>query len=550
LRKLVLLPILVFFVSLSHGQAPSPIAPEVHAAFLELQKAPFRAHMAFLADDLLEGRGTGKRGHEIAARYVAAQFEAMEIKPAGQDGTYFQRVPLRKVSVQPDKCAVAVMENGATSELKWGQDFVMYGNPSNADSSAEAPLVFVGYGVRTPNGQYDDYAGADVKGKIVVLLSGAPPSLPSELRAHLSDRHEKLRAARDHGAVGAIVLRTPMDEKRFPWSFVVSAVAFPSMYWLGRDGNLSDTFPELRATALLSLSASEALFQHAAKSWADVLRDAAASKPQSVPLPVNIKLRTASLYEAVSSPNVVAVIPGSDPKLSQEYVVYSAHVDHLGIGRPVNGDSIYNGAADDASGTAALLLIAKAFKSLPHAPARSILFLGTTGEEAGLLGSDYFVHYPTVPIEKIVADINMDGASLFYKFKDIVPLGAGDSTLEAVVQRAAASLGLKVSPDPEPEQNLFIRADQYSFVRQGVPSIFVSEGNDPVDPKFNAKEFNDEWSRTRYHSPSDDMSQVMDLDASVEFMRVDFLVGYDIAQDPKRPIWKPGDFFGETFGHR
>jgi Zn-dependent M28 family amino/carboxypeptidase len=244
------------------------------------------------------------------------------------------------------------------------------------------------------------------------------------------------------------------------------------------------------------------------------------------------------------------VLPGSDPKLSQEYVVYTAHLDHLGIGKPINGDPIYHGAADNASGTAALLVLAKAFKSLPHPPARSIMFLGVTAEEKGLLGSDYFAHFPTVPIQSLVADINMDGASIFYAFNNIVPLGAPDSTLEAVVQRNAARLGLKVSPDPEPDQNYFIRADQYSFVRQGVPSVFISEGEEARDPKVNAKKFNEEWIANRYHAPSDDMKQPMDLDATIEFMQIDFLVGYDIAQDPQRPAWKAGDFFGESFGHR
>jgi len=244
------------------------------------------------------------------------------------------------------------------------------------------------------------------------------------------------------------------------------------------------------------------------------------------------------------------VLPGSDPTLSHEYVVYSAHVDHLGIGKSVNGDAIYNGVSDDASGVAALLVIAKAFKSMPHPPARSILFLGSTAEEKGLLGADYFANFPTVPTGSIVADINMDGASLFYTFRDLVALGAPDSTLEAVVERNAERLGLKVSPDPEPEQVLFIYADQYSFVRQGVPSLFLWEGNQATDPNFDARKFNDDWFATRYHSPSDDMQQPMNLDASVEFMQIDFLIGLDIAQDPQRPAWKPGDFFGETFGRK
>src|SRR5271170_5843410 len=204
MRQQLLLPLLLISTWLAFGQADSSIPPEVRAALKNLRKEPFRAHMAFLADDLLEGRGTGKRGHEIAARYVAAQFEAMGLKPAGNDNTYYQRVPLREITVEPEKCAFSITENGSTSRLKWGDDFIMRGSEVYPDASAEAPVVFVGYGVRTPDGRYDDYAGVDVKGKIVALLSGAPPSLPSELRAHLGAGREKLRAARDHGAVGWI----------------------------------------------------------------------------------------------------------------------------------------------------------------------------------------------------------------------------------------------------------------------------------------------------------------------------------------------------------
>jgi hypothetical protein len=536
--------------ALAYAQAAPPIPPDARAAMEQLQKEPFRAHMAFLADDLLEGRGTGKRGHELAARYVAAQFEALGLKPAGVDGTYYQKVPLREITVDPEKCALGLTEGGSTTELKWGEDFLMRGSPVAQDASVEGPVVFVGYGVRTPDGKYDDYAGVDVKGAIIALLSGAPPSLPSELQAHLSSGREKLRLARDHGAVGVIALRTAKSDRSLPWARVVIGTGFPSMFWLGPDGTPSDSFPEIRASATLAVGASERLFAHAPKAWADVQRDADASRPQSFALPLRATIRSISRHEAITSPNVAAVLTGSDPKLAQEYVVYSAHVDHLGIGKPINGDSIYNGAGDDASGTAALLVIAKAFRSLPHPPARSILFLGVTAEEKGLLGSDYFAHFPTVPIHDIVANVNMDGASIFYAFKDIVPLGSADSSLDAVVRRNAARLGLKVSTDPEPEQHYFVRADQYSFVRQGVPSVIISEGEEAKDPAVNGKKFGEEWIATRYHAPSDDMSQPMDLNASVQFMQMDFLVGYDVAQERARPTWKAGDFFGETFGRK
>ncbi|MGA8670963.1 MAG: M28 family peptidase, partial [Terracidiphilus sp.] len=390
--------LLILSVGVALGQSTSPIPPDAKSAIGELRKEPFRAHMAFLADDLLEGRGTGKRGHEIAARYVAAQFEAMGLQPAGVGGTYFQRVPMREIYVESEKCAMAIAgSGGVASTLKWGEDFVMFRDHAGIadEDTLDAPLIFAGYGVRTPDGSYDDYSGLDVKGKIVLLLSGAPHLLSSELSAHLAESREKLRAARDHGAVGVVFIWTPQVDKIYAWPHLARDASIPSMSWLDPAGLPGDSFPDIRVIAYVSAAAAKKLFQHVSKSWTEVLRDADASKPQGFALNLTAHMRLVSHHSLVSSPNVLAVLTGSDSKLSHEYVVYSAHVDHLGIGEPVNGDSIYNGALDDASGVAALLVIAKAFKSLAHAPARSILFFGATGEEPGMLGSDYFAHFPT-----------------------------------------------------------------------------------------------------------------------------------------------------------
>jgi Zn-dependent M28 family amino/carboxypeptidase len=262
-----------------------------------------------------------------------------------------------------------------------------------------------------------------------------------------------------------------------------------------------------------------------------------------------MRLHVVSKHREIHSPNVAAVVRGSDPSLAGEYVVYTAHTDHLGIGRALNGDAIYNGAVDDASGTSALIEMAKAFAALPKRPKRSLLFLAVTAEEKGLLGSDYFAHYPTVPRQSLVADINMDGASVFYTFKDIVPLGAEHTTMDQAVNRAASALGLKVSPDPMPEQVNFIRADHYSFVRQGIPAITIGEGLEAKDPDVDARKFLENWIATRYHAPSDDMDQPLNFDATVEFMQVSFLVGYELAEERSRPSWKPGDFFGDLYAH-
>lgn len=529
------------------GAQDSAIPRDAQQIMNHFSKAALRAHMRFLADDLLEGRGTGTRGQELAAKYIAEEFEAAELAPAGANGTYFQTIPFRRITVDRANCEVSLTRGGKAAALKWGEDFLMGGNAGSPDASVEAPVVFVGFGVVNRNRNYDDYAGMDVKGKIVAMLGGAPSTFPSEERAHFASGREKYREAAARGAVGIIGLRTPDGEKILPWSRTVIGAELPAFRWLDAGGVPNDFFPQLKASATLSLAAAERLFAGASKSWAAVLKDAAAGKPQAFDLAVSARLHAVSHHEAVTSPNVVGVLRGSDPALANEYVVYTAHSDHLGIGRAVNGDSIYNGAVDDASGVTALIEMARAFASLPKAPARSMMFLAVTGEEKGLLGSDYFAHFPTVPIRSLVADINMDGASVFYTFKDIIPLGAEHTTLNELVARDAARLGLAVSPDPMPEQVNFIRSDHYSFVRQGVPSVNMGEGLQGQDPKVDGRKFLEDWIEKRYHAPSDDMDQPLNFDATVQYMQITFLIGYDVAQQRARPTWKPGDFFGNLY---
>jgi len=525
------------------------IPREVQAALQNFSKASLRAHMEFLADDWLEGRGTGTRGQEIAARYVATEFEAAGLEPAGTNG-YLQSVPLREIQVQPDACRLDLVRNGEMQALKWGVDYVTRGNEFTPEVKVEAGVVFVGYGVVNRRRNYDDYAGLDVKGKIVAVIFGAPASFPSEERAHFASGIEKSREAAARGAVGYLALRTPETDALLPWNRSVIGAETPAFRWLDPNGVPNDSFKEIRGGASLSVEGAEKLFAGAQESWSAVQKDAKEGKVRGFELPVKAKLEIMSKQREVSSPNVVGVLRGSDPVLAGEYVVYSAHTDHLGIGRPLNGDAIYNGAADDASGVSALIEMAKTFASLPKRPSRSILFLAATAEEKGLLGSDYFAHYPTVPKSGLAADINMDGASVFYTFRDIVPLGAEHTTMDAPVKQAAAAVGLEVSPDPMPEQVGFIRADHYSFVRQGIPAITIGEGLKAKDPNVDARKFVENWIATRYHAPSDDMNQPLNFDATVQFMQVSFLIGYELAQQKERPVWKPGDFFGDLYAHK
>jgi len=320
----------------------------------------------------------------------------------------------------------------------------------------------------------------------------------------------------------------------------------PSFYWLDPNGVPNDSFKEIHGSAVLSIAAAERLFAGAPQSYADALKAANAGNAHPFALAATVRLHTVSRHRETTSPNVVGLLRGSDPAMSHEYVVFSAHTDHMGIGRPVNGDRIYHGAVDDASGTSALIEMARAFARLPKPPSRSILFLATTAEEKGLLGAHYFAHFPTVPAPSIVADLNMDGASVFYTFKDVIQ--DEHSTLGDTIGHVASRLGLKVSPDPMPEQLSFVRADHYAFVRQGIPAVTISEGLQAKDPGVDGRKFVENWIEKRYHAPSDDMNQPLNFDASVQYMQMVFLVGYDVAQQRQRPAWKSGDFFGQLFG--
>ena len=526
------------------GQA---LPPDAQQAMQSISKAELRAHMSFLADDLLEGRGPGTRGHELAAKYVATEFESIGLIPAGDKGTYFQRVPFREITVQPDQCSVTLTRNGRSEQLKWGDDYLVRGHELNPDASVEAPLVFVGYGVVAPERHYDDYAGVDAHGKIVVMLSGAPASFPTEERAHWASGREKSREASAHGAVGIIGLFTPESETILPWARVVIGSKLPALRWVGPDGMPSDAFPQIKAGATLSQSASERLFRGAPQSWQQVLEAAKSGQLKSFALPVSAKIHAVSRQRQITSPNVAGVLRGSDPQRRGEYVVFSAHTDHLGIGTPIRGDAIYNGAVDDGSGTSALITMARAFSRLTKPPARSILFLAVTAEEKGLLGADYFAHFPTVPKESLVADFNFDGASVFYTFKDVYALGGDHTSLGKAVQNSAAALGLEYTTDPMPEQVNFIRADHYAFARQGIPAVTVNEGLKAKDPNQDGRKFVENWIATRYHSPSDDMSQPLNFDATIQYMQLNFMAGYDVADAPARPSWNAGDFFGNLF---
>jgi hypothetical protein len=520
------------------------------AAMATIRPEAIRANMRFLADDALEGRGTGTRGHEIAAKFMAAQFEALGLQPAGENGTYFQSVPFRSGRPDEAKTTLTLVRGGKEQKLVYRKDFITTVDPGRTDSSVEAPVVFVGEGVTAPEEGYDDYRGIDARGKIVVMAFEAP-QFESSLKAHYSAAEVKEAIAVAHGAVGMIVISDPILEDIYPYSKQTRDLDFPQFHWLDRQGRPNDYFPELKGGAILSLDETKKLFEGSGHTAEEVFADIKAGKPKSFAMPMTAKIHNVTKLEDVHSPNVAAKLEGSDPNLKSEYVVYSSHSDHLGIGEPVKGDKIYNGALDNASGSAILLELARAFSKMNPRPRRSILFVSVTGEEAGLLGSDYFARYPTVVKGAIVADVNMDEDLMLWPLEDIIPFGAEHSSLDGVVKKAAERMHLGISPDPMPEETVFIRSDQYSFVKQGVPAVFPVPGFKSSDPKINPAAIFKKWELERYHEPGDDMEQPgLLFDEAAKYGRFVFLCGYFIAQEPERPVWNKGDFFGSRYGKK
>jgi Zn-dependent M28 family amino/carboxypeptidase len=529
--------------------APSLDGPEIAAALKGFQGSAIKQHMTVLADDALEGRGLGSPGYEQALQYVEKAVTGYGLSPAGENGGWRQRVPLRNSVVVESGSSMKVRSATGTRTLTYAVDYMLGADPLRPEVAIDdAPVAFVGYGVSAPALGYDDYgAGLDVKGKVVAYLSGAPAMLPSNERAYYSSGAVKDAEAVRRGAIGTISFTSP-DDPRFRWDVSVATGKQGAYAWVDGQGRPNRGDPALRGSASLNHSGVAPLFAGAPTPAAAVFAAAAKSTPQAFDLATRVSVATRSTHQDVESANLVARLEGSDPTLKHEHVVYIAHVDHFGRGVAMNGDAIYNGAHDNASGVAIVLDVARAYAALPTRPRRSVLFLFVTAEERGLLGSDYFARNPTVAKDGIVADLTLDMPFLFHPLLDIVPYGAQHSTLAAPVTRAAQHLGIAIGTDPIPEQVLFIRSDHYSFVRQGVPSLFIKSGFQTGDAAKDGAAINAAYRRDVYHKPNDDMSQAFDFDAGAKHAQLNFLTGWLVAQETARPAWNPGDFFGGVFG--
>jgi Zn-dependent M28 family amino/carboxypeptidase len=426
--------------------------------------------------------------------------------------------------------------------LVFGEDYFPGRSPVAGETRVTAPMVFVGYGVTAPEQGRDDYRDLDVKGKIVVALAGAPGGLQTEERAYYANGRTKRREAAKRGAIGFISLETPLGEKLRPFEQGLRTWDSWGMTWRGPDGK-PFAAPEVPGLAGLSVKGATKLFAGASKTYDQVIATVEATgAPPRFALPGTADIRTSSETKVVDSRNVIAILPGADRKLKDEVIVLSAHLDHIGITKPVKGDSINNGALDNAAGVATTLEVARAFTEARKPPRRSIMFLAVTGEEKGLLGAEYFARNPTVPLKNIAADVDIDMPVLTYDFTDVVAFGADRSGIGPAVRRAAQRVGLKLSADPMPEEGLFTRSDHYRFVEMGVPAVFLMTGFENGGEKAFRS-----FLANCYHKPCDDLSQPIDYVAGAKFARINYEITRELTDMSKRPTWNKGDFFAQKY---
>ncbi len=515
------------------------------AAPLPADQAAMKAHVLFLASDAMKGREAGSPEFDIAAQYVAAQFYAAGLRPGGDDAGYLQRVPLVSYKAADKGSFTWTPQAGTAQPMVFAADYIPAANGAKAETALSAPIVFVGYGIDAPHYGQTDYAGVDVRGKIVAYFGGAPARFSGEERAFFGSGGTKARIAESKGAVGVITLENPRTAKARPFGRSAQYYDAARMTWANPDGTGKVDAPGAPTLGTVSVVGAAKLF---GKSWSRIAKQAQSdnAKFTSAPLAGTLSVATKTSFAPAASSNVVGVFPGTDPVLGKEVVVLSAHLDHIGITRPANGakagDALNNGALDNAIGIASLIEEAKRFKASGQASKRTVIFLAVTGEEKGLVGSDYFTNHPTVPLTSIVADVNLDMPILTYKFEDMVVFGAERSTLGPIVQKAVAAIGVGLSPDPMPEEGIFVRSDHFRFVQKGIPAVFLWPGQ-----KGPGKAAVAYFMANNYHKPSDDLSQPIMWDQGVRFVDANYRIAREIADGAQRPVWNAGDYFGTLY---
>jgi Zn-dependent M28 family amino/carboxypeptidase len=539
----------VFLSAALPGCSSRPSSPS--AALASFSGDRLLEHIRVLSSDQFEGRGPGSKGEQLTTQYVQDQFRGAGLEPGNPDGTYLQSVPL--VSITPDpKMKFTLAGHGKTFEPKFETDFVAWSKRVTDTSSIDADLVFVGYGVQAPEFQWDDFKGMDVKGKYLVVLVNDPPvpdpSDPSKLdpktfggtaMTYYGRWTYKFEKAAQMGAAGCLIIHQT-DRAGYPWEVVRDS-------WSGTQFDLATPDKNMGRLAVESWITSDfaaQLFRAAGLDLDKQIATAASRDFKPVSLGIHAKLTIHNALQTIDSHNVIAKVTGSDPQLKNSYVIYTAHWDHFGIGPEVNGDKIYHGAVDNASGTAALLEMARAYKALKVPPRRTILFLSVTGEEQGLLGSEYYTEHPLYPLARTALDINMDGMNVHGRTHDIVQIGRGASNLDQIIDSVAAGQGRMVKSDPEPEKGYYYRSDHFEFAKNGVPAFDPDEGVEFTGkPDGWGLEQRRIYTAERYHKPADKIMPDWNMSGAVEDSQLYFLVGYSVANASQMPEWNGGAEF-------
>jgi Zn-dependent M28 family amino/carboxypeptidase len=501
-----------------------------------------REHTRFLSSDLLEGRGVGQRGGDIASEYIATQFALAGARPAGDNGTYFQKVPLVGVETQPD-AFLGAAGSGKTVDFRWLDDFVGVSQTQQAETQFAAPAVFVGHAIAAPEFHWDDFQGLDVAGKVLVAFTNEPPSddpkfFDGRALTYYGRWSYKYEEALRRGARAVILIHTT-PTAGYGWDVVRGSWAREMPFVKLAPGESALGF-----AGWITREAGDKLLGLAGKTVDQLL--AAADKPGFRPIPLNIEIRCRlrSKIRELNTRNVAAVVEGSDPVLKNEVVIYTAHWDHLGVATPVNGDAIYNGAIDNATGCAILLELGRAWAALPQKPKRSALFLSVTAEEGGLKGSEYYAAHPIFPAARTAIDLNYDALFPFGRAQDVVIAGAERTTVWPLAQQIAARLNLTVSPDDQPEQGHYFRSDHFSFAHAGIPAFSIDRATEFAGkPQGYGRRMAEEYNANDYHHPSDEFHADWDFTALEQAAEFGFLLGRDIANQDKLPGWRAGDQF-------
>ncbi|HKP87772.1 MAG TPA: M28 family metallopeptidase [Blastocatellia bacterium] len=534
------------------GAGKSAAAGPPQAALDTIKADALMKHVKTLSSDDYEGRGPGTRGELLSINYIIDQFKQSGLEPGNTDGTYFQRVPLVGITTNQDT-QMKVKAGGKDMTLKFGNDFVARTVRIIDRTSFDADMVFVGYGVVAPEYGWDDYKGMDVRGKVLIMLVNDPPVPDPKDPSKLDEKMFKGRAmtyygrwtykfeiAAEKGAAGVLVVHET-GPAGYPWEVPKGSFTIENFDLVSKDKNQS----RVNVEGWITDTKTRELFGAVGKDFDSMKKDALRSDFKPVALNAHAKLEIENKIRHIESHNVAALIEGSDPRLTNEYVIYTAHWDHLGIGLPdANGDNIYNGALDNATGCAGLIEIARAFKALAKPPRRSILFLAVTAEEKGLIGSKYYAENPIYPLDQTVATINMDGLNQWGPTRDLTVVGLGNSTLDDTLKQAAAEKGRVIRPDPEPEKGFYYRSDHFNFAKQGVPALDPGDGVDFIGkPAGWGQKKRDEYTENDYHKPSDEIKPDWDLSGAVEDLRLLFTVGYRVANTDRYPEWKPSTEF-------